>query len=85
MNTKFEINIFVILILSSNFLIFFSLLSFISKESEKINELFSMVDRESVRKVIAWFNKTYDKKLTPDDYEWMVNSDTFYAGDDDDN
>jgi hypothetical protein len=52
---------------------------------ERINELFSMVDRESVRKVIAWFNKTYDKKLTPDDYEWMVNSDTFYAGDDDDN
>lgn len=52
---------------------------------ERINELFSMVDRESVRKVITWFNKTYDKKLTPDDYEWMVNSDTFYVGDDDDN
>ena len=52
---------------------------------ERINELFSMVDRESVRKVITWFNKTYNKKLTADDYEWMVNSDTYYAGDDDDN
>lgn len=52
---------------------------------ERLNELFSMVDRESVRKVIAWFNKTYNKKLTADDYEWMVNSDTFYVGDDDDN
>jgi hypothetical protein len=44
-----------------------------------------MEDRESIRKVIAWFNKTYDKKLTADDYEWMVNSDTFYAEDDEDN
>ena len=52
---------------------------------ERINELFSMEDRESIRKVIAWFNKTYDKKLTADDYEWMVNSDTFYAEDDEDN
>ena len=52
---------------------------------ERINELFSMVDRESVRKVIAWFNKTYNKKLTADDYEWMSNSDTYYAEDGDDN
>jgi hypothetical protein len=44
-----------------------------------------MVDRESVRKVIAWFNKTYNKKLTADDYEWMSNSDTYYAEDGDDN
>ena len=52
---------------------------------ERLNELFSMVDRESVRKVIAWFNKTYNKKLTADDYEWMSNSDTYYAEDGDDN
>jgi hypothetical protein len=52
---------------------------------ENINELFSMIDYDSVRKVIAWFNKTYDKRLTDNDYEWMVNSDTFYAEDDEDN
>jgi hypothetical protein len=52
---------------------------------ERINELFSMEDRESIRKVIDWFNKTYDKKLTADDYEWMSNSDTYYAEDGDDN
>ena len=52
----------------------------------QISELFSMVDYDSVRKVIAWFNKTYNKKLTADDYEWMSNeSDTYYAEDDEDN
>lgn len=52
----------------------------------QISELFSMVDYDSVRKVIAWFNKTYDKRLTADDYEWMSNeSDTYYAEDDEDN
>lgn len=51
-----------------------------------ISELFSMVDYDSVRKVITWFNKTYDKRLTTDDYEWMSNeSDTYYAEDDEDN
>ena len=53
---------------------------------ENISELFSMIDYDSIRKVIAWFNKTYNKKLTADDYEWMSNeSDTYYAEDDEDN
>lgn len=52
----------------------------------QISELFSMADYDSVRKLISWFNKTYDKKLTSDDYEWMSNeSDTYYAEDDEDN
>ena len=44
-----------------------------------------MIDYDSIRKVIAWFNKTYDKKLTADDYEWMSSSSTYYAEDDEDN
>jgi hypothetical protein len=52
---------------------------------ENISELFSMIDYDSIRKVIAWFNKTYDKKLTADDYEWMSSSSTYYAEDDEDN
>ena len=52
---------------------------------ENISELFSMIDYESIRKVIAWFNKTYNKKLTADDYEWMSSSSTYYSEDDEDN
>jgi hypothetical protein len=52
---------------------------------ENISELFSMIDYDSIRKVIAWFNKTYNKKLTADDYEWMSSSSTYYAEDDEDN
>jgi hypothetical protein len=52
---------------------------------ENISELFSMIDYDSIRKVIAWFNKTYDKKLTADDYEWMSSSSTYYSEDDEDN
>jgi hypothetical protein len=52
---------------------------------ENISELFSMIDYDSIRKIIGWFNKTYNKKLTADDYEWMSSSSTYYAEDDEDN
>ena len=51
---------------------------------ENISELFSMIDYDSIRLVIRWFNKTYNKKLTADDYEWMSSSGTYYAQDDED-
>jgi hypothetical protein len=52
---------------------------------ENISELFSMIDYDSIRKVIVWFNKKYNKKLTADDYEWMSSSSTYYSEDDEDN
>ena len=32
--------------------------------------------------IINWFNEKYDKNLTRDDFEWL-DSDTYYADDDD--
>jgi hypothetical protein len=46
----------------------------------KIRKLFSIPDLESIKVIIDWFNKKYDKNLTMDDFEWMQ-SDTYYADD----
>lgn len=37
----------------------------------KINNLFSLVKQDSVKLIINWFNKKYDKNLTMNDFEWM--------------
>jgi hypothetical protein len=50
----------------------------------KIRKLFSIPDLESIKVIIDWFNKKYDKNLTMDDFEWMQ-SDTFYADDEEEN
>ena len=42
---------------------------------------FGTSDSNSVRAIIDWFNKKYDKSLTVEDYEWL-GSDTYYADDD---
>jgi len=47
----------------------------------KIRKLFSIPDLESIKVIIDWFNKKYDKSLTMNDFEWMQ-SDTYYADDD---
>ena len=49
----------------------------------KIRKLFSIPDLESIKVIIDWFNKKYDKNLTMNDFEWMQ-SDTYYAEDEDD-
>jgi len=49
----------------------------------KIRKLFSIPDLESIKVIIDWFNKKYDKNLTMNDFEWMK-SDTYYAEDEDD-
>jgi hypothetical protein len=48
----------------------------------KINTLFSMSNLKSIKEIINWFNKKYEKNLTMDDFEWM-DSDTYYADDED--
>lgn len=37
----------------------------------KLTDLFSISSAESIRLIIEWFNKRYDKSLTIDDFEWM--------------
>lgn len=37
----------------------------------KISKLFSMDNSESIKMIIEWFNKKYDKSLTMNDWEWM--------------
>jgi hypothetical protein len=44
----------------------------------KMSELFSISSKNSIRAIIDWFNKKYDKNLTMDDFEWMEKSDTYY-------
>jgi len=48
----------------------------------KINTLFSMSNLKSIKEIINWFNKKYEKNLTMDDFEWM-DSDTYYDDDED--
>ena len=48
----------------------------------KINNLFGLGIEDSIISIINWFNKEYDKNLTRDDFEWL-DSDTYYAEDDD--
>ena len=49
----------------------------------KIITLFSLPERVTIKTIIDWFNKKYDKNLTLDDFEWL-DSDTYYADDDED-
>ena len=51
----------------------------------KMSELFSISSKNSIRAIIDWFNKKYEKNLTMDDFEWMEKSDTYYADDDEEN
>lgn len=41
----------------------------------KIIRLFSLPERDTIKTIIDWFNKKYDKNLTLDDFEWMDNDD----------
>lgn len=41
----------------------------------KIIRLFSLSERVTIKTIIDWFNKKYDKNLTLDDFEWMDNDD----------
>ena len=49
----------------------------------KISGLFGMNNKIAIDSIIHWFNKKYDKNLTHDDFEWL-DSDTYYADDDED-
>jgi hypothetical protein len=51
----------------------------------KIRKLFSIPDLESIKVIIDWFNKKYDKNLTMDDFEWMPSSDTYYDDEEEEN
>jgi hypothetical protein len=50
----------------------------------KISTLFSISSKKSIREIIDWFNKKYEKNLTMDDFEWMSSedSDTYYDDED---
>lgn len=39
----------------------------------KIIRLFSLSERVTIKTIIDWFNKKFDKNLTLDDFEWMDN------------
>jgi hypothetical protein len=41
-----------------------------------------MSNLKSIKEIINWFNKKYEKNLTMDDFEWM-DSDTYYDDDED--
>jgi hypothetical protein len=49
----------------------------------KINKLFGLNNLKSIKSIIEWVNKKYNKNLTMDDFEWMNNSDTYYDDEDD--
>ena len=49
----------------------------------KISGLFGVDNKIAIDSIIHWFNKKYDKNLTHDDFEWL-DSDTYYADDDED-
>lgn len=51
----------------------------------KISELFSILSEDSIRAIIDWFNKKYEKNLTMDDFEWMEKSDTYYDDEEENN
>jgi hypothetical protein len=40
-----------------------------------INKIFSTSNDDSIKIIIDWFNKKYDKNLTVKDFEWMDNED----------
>lgn len=37
----------------------------------KISRLFSIPDSESIKIIIEWFNRKYNKSLNMDNFEWM--------------
>lgn len=39
----------------------------------KITELFSISSEQAIKVIIDWFNKKYDKNLTPKDFQWADN------------
>ena len=49
----------------------------------KISGLFGVNNEIAIDSIIHWFNQKYDKNLTRDDFEWL-DSDTYYADDDED-
>lgn len=48
---------------------------------ESVSRFFGIPDEDSVKAIINWFNKKYDKSLTVENYEWL-GGDTYYADDD---
>ena len=44
----------------------------------KVSKLFTISSENSVKMIIEWFNKKYDKSLTMNDWEWMEFKDTDY-------
>jgi hypothetical protein len=50
----------------------------------KISRLFGVNGKIAINSIINWFNQKYEKNLTIDDFEWLQDSDTYYAEDDDD-
>jgi hypothetical protein len=32
---------------------------------------------DSIKSIIGWFNKKYDKNLTMNDFEWMESNDSY--------
>ena len=51
----------------------------------KISGLFGVNGKIAIGSIINWFNQKYDKNLTIDDFEWLQDSDTFYADDEEEN
>jgi len=51
----------------------------------KISGLFGVNGKMAINPIINWFNQKYDKNLTIDDFEWLQDSDTFYADDEEEN
>lgn len=51
----------------------------------KIISLFGLENQDAIKSIINWFNQKYDKNLTIDDFEWLQDSDTYYADDDEEN
>lgn len=41
----------------------------------KLSKLFSIAPKESLKMIIEWFNKRYDKSLTIANFEWMDDED----------
>jgi hypothetical protein len=51
----------------------------------KISGLFGVNGKIAINSIINWFNQKYEKNLTIDDFEWLQDSDTFYADDEEEN
>jgi len=49
----------------------------------KISKLFSISSENSVKMIIEWFNKKYNKSLTMNDWEWMDDEEEEYEAYDD--